>query len=947
MCLMAVPTMVLSSEAPPVRSWAQWSAERERQTHQFVLLLEGKGKLDRAVTAAENLAALDRQILEVAGEKSRGEIEAQLISVLDWLNQQYTARENWPAASRVRQEILHLRRQRHGTDDWRTVDARIDLARLEVVQKLDKPRRAELTRAENLSRRGMDLFGRRRATEAIASFQEAFQILQGVLGAESSELADLLTLQARCYSEMGDRARAEPAYRQALEIRRKILGESHPDFANSLNNLAMLYQDQGDYARAEPLLVQASAIDKQALGENHPDYARSLNNLAVLYQHQGDYARAEPIYRQAAEIRQRVLGENHPDYARSLNNWAVVCEAQGNYPRAADLYRQALAIRQKVLGEKHLDYAQSLNNLAGLYQRQGQWAEAEPLLRQTIEIRKQILGENHPDYARSINNLGALYEGQADYLRAEPLYRQALAIRKKTLGESHPDYAQSLDSLAGLYHRQGDSLRAGSLLRGALAIRRKALGETHPDYAASLHNLAELYGEQGNYAAAEPLYRQALEIRKKCLGENHPDYAASLNSLAGLYEAQEDYARAEPLFRQALEIRSKALGGNHPDDAATLASLALLYQQRGDYARAEPLYRQALEIQKKALGENHPDYARSLDALATLYEAQTDYVRAEPLFRQAASIVRKQVESLAAVQSERQHLALLQTVRWHLDRYLQLAAKTGQFSAPACREALAWQAAVVHRDRCARPAAQTPDLTPSFQQLQQVARQLAELAGASPDPNQETFWREKVARLAAERDRLELELSGRSAVRSQAEPPVTLEEVQTAMPAGAVLIDFLEYARYTPPNVQSKTKAAAERRLLAFVICPGRPVELLDLGPAGPLGEAIDAWQATFGMSPQAAAAGRLLRQRIWEPLEGRLSGAKIVLLSADGPLKQFPLAALPGANAGKCLADERTFALLPLPQMLPQMVHEEGRKQLQKNLLLPAASYPGPARCR
>ena len=46
---------------------------------------------------------------------------------------------------------------------------------------------------------------------------------------------------------------------------------------------------------------------------------------------------------------------------------------------------------------------------------------------------------------------------------------------------------------------------------------------------------------------------------------------------------------------------------------------------------------------------------------------------------------------------------------------------------------------------------------------------------------------------------------------------------------------------------------------------------------------AIDAWRVTFGMSPQAAAAGKLLRQNLWEPIEAKLAGAKIVLVSPDG----------------------------------------------------------------
>ncbi len=88
-------------------------------------------------------------------------------------------------------------------------------------------------------------------------------------------------------------------------------------------------------------------------------------------------------------------------------------------------------------------------------------------------------------------------------------------------------------------------------------------------------------------------------------------------------------------------------------------------------------------------------------------------------------------------------------------------------------------------------------------------------------------------------------------------------------------------------------------------------------------------------MSAEGARAARLLRQRLWAPLEERLRGAKIVLISPDGALSRLPFGALPGKTPGSYLIEERTFAVVPVPQLIPQLVQEEGRKQLRKKLLL------------
>src|SRR5208283_239214 len=102
-------------------------------------------------------------------------------------------------------------------------------------------------------------------------------------------------------------------------------------------------------------------------------------------------------------------------------------------------------------------------------------------------------------------------------------------------------------------------------------------------------------------------------------------------------------------------------------------------------------FRQALEIQKKVLGENHPDYAISLSNLGLLYRDQGDYARAEPLVREAVTISFNQLEATAVIQSQRQQLRMLESVRGYLNHYLALAADKDQFCTSAYRQMLAWK----------------------------------------------------------------------------------------------------------------------------------------------------------------------------------------------------------------------------------------------------------------
>ena len=657
--------------------------------------------------------------------------------------------------------------------------------------------------------------------------------------------------------------------------------------------------------------------------------ADELNTKVVQLYRVGRSREALPLAQEGFKIRQQILGLEHQDTAQSLFNLAAQYDAIGEYAKAELQYRQALEVRKRILGENHPDYAKSLNYLGLLYKGQGDFRRAERMLRQALEISKKVLGENHPDYATSLNNLGNLYLVESDYSRGEPLLLQALEIRKKVLGENHPDFAESLNSLGRLYLAESDYSRAEPLLLQALEIRKKVLGENHPDYATSLDNLGILYLVQRDYARAEPLLLQASAICKKVLGENHPEYASCLNHLAARYICQGDYSRAERLLLQASAIWKKALGENHPDYAERLNNLASLYHAEGHKAHTELVYRQILEIQNKVLAENQSDNGVNLNIMTSLFRAQASYARAEPLYRQAASIVRKHLETTAVIQSERQQLAMLQQNRDYLDKYLGLAmdgnylrsaTDSGQYSEPAYRESLAWKGMVVRRNRLARAAAQSPELAANFSHLQCVATELTRLAWATPDPRQEVNWRQRVARLSAEKEQLEADLSARSAEYRQAMRAISLEDLQGALSEDSVLIDFVE---------------CQHDLLLAFVVAPGRPVVMVPLGAVQPINEAIETWRVTFGMSAEGARAARLLRERLWAPLEEKLHGAKIVLVLPDGALSRLPFGALPGKRPGSYLIEERVFAVVPVPQLIPQLVQEEGRKQLRKKLLL------------
>ncbi len=699
---------------------------------------------------------------------------------------------------------------------------------------------------------------------------------------------------------------AATLFEQVYSIEESVFGPTHPELLGTLDVLAKVAELKQDTRAVIDIRKRQHRVTESRFGNT--DY-RTLDAKRAI-------TNAEQDVNRSPEARAQLKK------ATELSTEAVALYQSGQYQSAVAIAKQAMDISKSVLGEQHPSYATCLNNLAVLYFSMGDYPRAEPLYVQAMEIRKAVLGEQHPKYAASLGTLALLYDSMGDYPRAEPLYVQAMEIHKAVLGEQHPDYATNLNNLARLYSSMGDYARAEPLLVQAMKIFKVVLGEQHPHYAGSLLNLAALYQSMRDYPRAVPLYAQAMEIEKAVLGEQHPKYAKGLNNLASLYFSMCDYSRAEPLYVQAMEIRKAVLGEQHPDYAISLNNLAVLYFSMGDYPRAEPLYVQAMEIRKAVLGEQHPHYAGSLGTLALLYHSMGDYPRAEPLCREAVEITLGNLEGTADVQSQRQQVAMGESLRYVLDYYLSLATNEPKFQPAAYAALLRWKGSVWQRQQQQRLLIDQPVLKPRFDTLQSVASRLSALILNPPDPKQLEAWHRQLDELTDEREKLERDLSLASVAFRESKIPVTPEQLRDSLPDGTLLVDFLEYTHFTPANKDQQTKESRERRLLVHLVRAGEDVRAIDLGDVALLNVLVQTWRQDLetGQSSAGVDAARQLRQLIWEPLEEHLTGITTVYVSPDGLLGQFPIAALPGKQPGSYLLEELSIVMLPFPQGLPAM---------------------------
>ena len=801
--------------------------------------------------------------------------------------------------------------------------------------------------AQSLNNLGKVQYALRDYAAAKQSYEQALAIFRKALPQDHPDIATCLNNLGLVQYELRDYAAAKQSYEQALAIRRKSLPKDHPDIAYSLNNLGNVQRELREYAAAKQSHEQALAIRRKALPKDHPDIAQSLNNLGVVQYELREYAAAKQSYEQALAIFRKALPQDHPDIAGSLTSLGNVQYALREYAAAKQSHEQALAIRRKVLPPDHPDIAYSLNNLGVVQSELREYAAAKQSYEQALAIFRKSLPPDHPDIASSLNNLGNVQSALREYAAAKQSHEQALAIRRKALPPDHPDIAYSLVNLGKVHYELREYAAAKQSYEQALAIFRKALPQDHPDIAISLNNLGMVQYALWEYAAAKQSHEQALAIRRKSQPPDHPDIAGSLNNLGLVHYELREYAAAKQSYEQALAIFRKALPPNHPDIATSLNNLGLVQYELREYAAAKQSHEEALAIRRKSLPKDHPDIAFSLRSLGFLsLTSGVGVGGAVPGLTEATDLFQAEQLRLAVAQAEQEQLATAALARICLSNLLDATLITRAEPASVYDRVVRVKGSVTAQQRWARQArnAADPDTARLLDRLRQVTRQIVDLsmdhrpAQSKSDPRDVP---DETRTLSAERDELERQLTERSAVYRaiQARAGVGSGEVRTALPEGSALIDLVDYLHVEPP-AKGQTEPSVEPRMVAFVVRPERQeVVIVSLGPWQALAEWIDRWRAYYGAGKTPPAGetdpGAELRKRLWEPLAAHLEGIKVVLISPDGPLNGLPWAALPGSKEGTFLIHEYAFAVVPVPQLLPELLGGKPRLANQQPSLL------------
>ena len=333
------------------------------------------------------------------------------------------------------------------------------------------------------------------------------------------------------------------------------------------------------------------------------------------------------------------------------------------------------------------------------------------------------------------------------------------------------------------------------------------------------------------------------------------------------------------------------------------AEVKRMYQE-GRYAEAIPVAEQALAIYEKAFGPDHPDVTTAINNLALLYEVKGDYTSAVSLFTKSTEISEHYLSHKLLSGSERQKLSILAAYSLETDRVISSYLRSSQDNQTALHLALT----TVLRRKCRTLDAMSESFAQLRRQLKpenivlldKLSRSRADLSNlllAGHNRLSNSQYRAEVNTLQQQVEQLETEISSHSAEFRAQSQPISIESIQSAVPADRPLVEFVSFYPYNP-----KQDRWEERHYSAFILRNNGEPKCIDFGKAQEIDNAIASLRLVLESNEDKTLSdiekdvkprARKLDQLVMQPVRKLLGKTRSLLIAPDGALNLVPFAAL------------------------------------------------------
>ena len=372
------------------------------------------------------------------------------------------------------------------------------------------------------------------------------------------------------------------------------------------------------------------------------------------------------------------------------------------------------------------------------------------------------------------------------------------------------------------------------------------------------------------------------------------------------------------------------------------------------------MYLRSLAILEKVLGKEHPNVAASLNNLALLSWSQGDITRATDFLTRGLEIEEKNLQLIYAVGSEQRKQNYAQTFTGSSNAMITLALQ--QPKNPTLAK-LAATTVLRRKGRVLDAMTDTvqilrsqlednPETKKLFDQYLDVQQQLANLVYRGQGEEKFEIYKQQIQQLEAEKERLEEQVSVRSAEFRKEITPVELADIQTQIPPDAAMVEIVQYKPFNLKGKNNSEKWDKPRYAAVVLRRTGEP-QWVDLGDAATIDESVNSFRKVLetgsvlrgiDVTPDEKSQvsrlqeiARTLDKQVMEPLRPLLGDARHLLLSPDGQLNLIPFEALKDEQ-NKYLVEKYAFSYLTTGRDLLRL--ETTAKQLSNPVVFADINY-------
>lgn len=401
------------------------------------------------------------------------------IELLGVVGRLYSALGDFSRSASLRERRLTLATERYPDTDPHVAEARIDLARSEIVLEHADRARALIDQAlRDLPERGdralalradaLGALGRlERHTghydEALRHYGERIAWLRATPSTTPSGLAGALDDLADSEQRAGHYADAEAHAREALTIIEGDTQAKPSDLLDARDTLASAVTETGRLDEAEALRRVNIDLAMREYGDHHTSTAQQVYALAEVLRMSDRAAESLPLFQRALAIYEKAVGPEHSYVAAVLTSMAQAETDSGSADAAIASLERAYRIDSATLGPQHLNTLIAENSLARARLAAGDAAGAERDFRDALAKYSGPLAE-HVYAEASRQGLGDALAAERRFAEAEPALRQAYETIERHFGAGDFRTGNAAISLAKCLDAEGRGADAQALL---------------------------------------------------------------------------------------------------------------------------------------------------------------------------------------------------------------------------------------------------------------------------------------------------------------------------------------------------------------------------------------------------------------------------------------------------------------------------------------------------